>query len=1021
MYRHLTLCLATLALGLTASAQTFTEWQDPKVNAVNRAPMHTHYFAYESEAAALKGCPESSANYLTVNGTWKFNWVRNADQKPTGFWTAGYDDKGWADMPVPGMWELNGYGDPIYVNNGYAWGNQFESNPPYVPSENNHVGSYRREFEIPAAWAGKDIFLHFGSVTSNIYLWINGKYVGYSEDSKLEAEFDVTRYLVPGKKNLVAFQVFRWCDGSYLEDQDFFRYSGVARDSYFYARSKQRIQDIRVTPDLDAAYKDGTLNVTVQFQGKASSAALELLDAEGRTVASGNVSGKGTASASLALAAPNKWTAETPYLYTLKATCGGETIPVKVGFRKIELTGGQILVNGQPVLIKGADRHELDPDGGYVLSRERMLQDVLIMKQFNLNAVRTCHYPDDNFWYDLCDEYGLYMVAEANVESHGMGYGEKTLAKDPAYELAHMERNIRNVQRNFNHPSVIFWSLGNEAGYGPTFDHAYDWVKAEDPSRAVQYEQAHLTGKSDIFCPMYLDYRRSEEYAKNPASNKPLIQCEYAHAMGNSEGGFKEYWDLIRKYPKFQGGFIWDFVDQSLRWKNADGVTIYAYGGDFNRYDAGDQNFCDNGLISPDRVPNPHMYEVGYWYQNIWTELVDGGVSVYNENFFRDLSDYRLEWTLLRNGRPVRTGTVENLSVAPQARVRVPLQLGRCEGEGEWLLNVSYVLKCEDGLLPAGHVAARQQLPVREYQAPALTLAEGPAPRIVDNDRQYLIVRGGDFSVEFSRFTGWLTHYDVNGERLLKEGTAVTPNFWRAPTDNDFGAQLQRRYRVWNQPQIRRKSLEAKTEGSVVKVTAEHEIVDLGTLTMTYEIDGTGAVKVTEKMTAIPGKEVSDLFRYGMQIVMPKSFDRVVYYGRGPIENYSDRNASTFLGLYDQSVDEQFYPYIRPQENGTKTDLRWWNVMDAAGNGLKFTSEAPFSASALHYTVESLDEGLMKRNLHSQEIPQADLTNVLVDKVQMGVGCVNSWGALPLEQYRIPYGDYTFTFMMAPLRNEVIL
>ena len=1021
MYRHLTLCLATLALGLTAGAQTFTEWQDPKVNAVNRAPMHTHYFAYESEAAALKGCPESSANYLTVNGTWKFNWVRNADQKPTGFWTAGYDDKGWADMPVPGMWELNGYGDPIYVNNGYAWGNQFESNPPYVPSENNHVGSYRREFEIPAAWAGKDIFLHFGSVTSNIYLWINGKYVGYSEDSKLEAEFDVTRYLVPGKKNLVAFQVFRWCDGSYLEDQDFFRYSGVARDSYFYARSKQRIQDIRVTPDLDAAYKDGTLNVTVQFQGKASSAALELLDAEGRTVASGNVSGKGTASASLALAAPNKWTAETPYLYTLKATCGGETIPVKVGFRKIELTGGQILVNGQPVLIKGADRHELDPDGGYVLSRERMLQDVLIMKQFNLNAVRTCHYPDDNFWYDLCDEYGLYMVAEANVESHGMGYGEKTLAKDPAYELAHMERNIRNVQRNFNHPSVIFWSLGNEAGYGPTFDHAYDWVKAEDPSRAVQYEQAHLTGKSDIFCPMYLDYRRSEEYAKNPATNKPLIQCEYAHAMGNSEGGFKEYWDLIRKYPKFQGGFIWDFVDQSLRWKNADGVTIYAYGGDFNRYDAGDQNFCDNGLISPDRVPNPHMYEVGYWYQNIWTELVDGGVSVYNENFFRDLSDYRLEWTLLRNGRPVRTGTVENLSVAPQARVRVPLQLGRCEGEGEWLLNVSYVLKCEDGLLPAGHVAARQQLPIREYQAPALTLAEGPAPRIVDNDRQYLIVRGGDFSVEFSRFTGWLTHYDVNGERLLKEGTAVTPNFWRAPTDNDFGAQLQRRYRVWNQPQIRRKSLEAKTEGSVVKVTAEHEIVDLGTLTMTYEIDGTGAVKVTEKMTAIPGKEVSNLFRYGMQIVMPKSFDRVVYYGRGPIENYSDRNASTFLGLYDQSVDEQFYPYIRPQENGTKTDLRWWNVMDAAGNGLKFTSEAPFSASALHYTVESLDEGLMKRNLHSQEIPQADLTNVLVDKVQMGVGCVNSWGALPLEQYRIPYGDYTFTFMMAPLRNEVIL
>jgi beta-galactosidase len=1020
MNKLLTTLLAVLALGLTARAQTFTEWRDPAVNAVNRAPMHTHYFAYESEEAALAGCPETSANYLSVNGMWKFNWVRNADQRPGDFWKTDFNDKGWDDMPVPGMWELNGYGDPIYVNMGYAWMNQFKNDPPFVPYEENHVGSYRREFEIPAAWTGKDIFLHFGSVTSNIYLWVNGKYVGYSEDSKLEAEFDVTKFIVPGKRNLVAFQVFRWCDGTYLEDQDFFRYGGVARDSYFYARARNRIQDIRVTPDLDAAYKDGTLEVSVTFNGKGQ-ADLELLCPHGNSVATVSVSGKGTVKTTLSVAAPHKWSAETPSLYTLKATCGGETIPVKVGFRKIELKGGQLLVNGEPVLFKGADRHELDPDGGYVLSRERMLQDILIMKKFNINAVRTCHYPDDSYWYDLCDRYGLYMVAEANLESHGMGYGDRTLAKNPAYAQMHLERNMRNVQRNFNHPAVIFWSLGNEAGYGPNFDQAYDWVKAEDPSRAVQYEQAHLTGKSDIYCPMYLSYRRCEEYAANPASDKPLIQCEYAHAMGNSEGGFKEYWDLIRKYPKYQGGFIWDFVDQSLRWTGKDGVTIYAYGGDFNPYDASDQNFCDNGLISPDRVPNPHMYEVGYWYQDIWTELADGGVTVFNENFFRDLSGYRMEWTFLRDGRPVRTGIVDALDVAPQARVNVPLQLGNCNGEGEWLLNVQYVLKATDGLLPAGHVAARQQLVIKDYKAPALQLSDGPAPAVVDNDRNFLIVAGNGFQVDFNRRTGWLTRYEVNGTSLLKEETAVTPNFWRAPTDNDFGASLQRKLRAWRAPVIRCKSLEAKTEGSFVKVVAEHEVVDLGTLAMTYEIDGKGAVKVTEAFSAIPGKEAAELFRFGMQIVMPHRFDRVVYYGRGPVENYADRKASEFIGIYDQSVDEQFYPYIRPQETGTKSDLRWWNVMDPAGNGLRITAEAPFSASALHYTVDSLDEGLEKRNLHSPEIPEADLTNVLVDKVQMGLGCVTSWGALPRDEYRLPYGDYTFTFLLTPLRGAIIL
>ena len=628
MKRNVLLCAFALS-GLAAFAQQ-NEWQDPNVNAINRAPMHTNYFAYESLEAAMRDCPVSSDNYLTLNGTWKFNWVANADQRPTDYYKTDFNDRGWDDMQVPGIWELNGYGDPIYVNVGYAWRSQYKNNPPYVPVVNNHVGTYRKEIEIPADWKGRQIIAHFGAVSSNMYLYVNGKFVGYSEDSKLEAEFDLTKYLKPGK-NLIAFQVFRWCDGSYLEDQDFFRYTGVSRDCYLYTRQANHIQDIRVTPDLDAQYKDGTLQVDLQLKGKGQ-VHLKLKDAEGNEVASAATRGEAV---TMHVSNPKKWTAETPYLYTLYAqmSTSNEVIPIKVGFRKIEMKNSQIWVNGQPVLFKGANRHEMDPDGGYYVSKERMIQDIQRMKELNINAVRTCHYPDANLWYDLCDEYGLYVVAEANIESHGMGYGEETLAKNPSYAKAHMERNQRNVQRGYNHPSIIFWSLGNEAGFGPNFEACYKWVKAEDPSRPVQYEQAGTNEFTDVFCPMYYNYEDCEEYAKGNI-DKPLIQCEYAHAMGNSQGGFKEYWDLVRKYPKYQGGFIWDFVDQANHWKTKDGKAFYGYGGDFNPYDASDANFNNNGLISPDRVPNPHAYEVAYFYQNIWTKPVDmqkGEVSIYNE------------------------------------------------------------------------------------------------------------------------------------------------------------------------------------------------------------------------------------------------------------------------------------------------------------------------------------------------------------------------------------------------------
>lgn len=1031
------LLLGTMCVcALSVSAQSFKEWQDPEVNAINRAPMHASFFAYENLETANKGVKEESDNFMTLNGKWKFLWVESADKRPDDFFRVGYDDNGWDDFRIPAVWELNGYGDPIYVNVGYAWRNQYKNNPPYVPVEKNHVGSYRKEIVVPADWKGKDIIAHFGSVTSNMYLWVNGKFVGYSEDSKLEAEFDITKYLVPGKKNLIAFQVFRWCDGTYLEDQDFFRYSGVSRDCYLYTRNRNRIDDIRVTPSLDDEYKNGILDVELSLKGN-NNVSLELLDADNNVVQVKEVKGSGTVKAEFNVENPNKWTAETPYLYTLRASLvnGGnitEIVPLKVGFRRIEIKNAQVLVNGQPVLFKGANRHEMDPDGGYVVSRERMLQDIQIMKKFNINAVRTCHYPDDPYWYELCDKYGIYMVAEANIESHGMGYGETTLAKVDFYKRAHMERNMRNVQRNFNHPSIIFWSLGNEAGYGSNFEAAYHWVKNEDNSRPVQYERAGYSGLTDIFCPMYYGYDACEKYSEDDSKNKPLIQCEYAHAMGNSEGGFKEYWDLIRKYPKYQGGFIWDFVDQSCRWTGKNGEMIYAYGGDFNRFDASDNNFCDNGLISPDRIPNPHMYEVGYFYQNIWTtpgDIVNGEIKIYNENFFRDLSAYRMQWEVINNGKSVRTGIVENLDVAPRQTVPYKIDFGKLDESGEWLLNVKYIQKTSENLVPAGHVVAKNQIVLKGYDVSDMkfeNIAEKNIPVIapVANDENIncLEVSGETFNIQFNKQNGFMDSYCVNGTQMINKDAQLTPNFWRAPTDNDYGAGLQNKYAVWKNPEIKLVSMKHESVNDMIVVSAEYDIASVSAkLYLTYTINNQGAVKVTQKMVADKSAKVSDMFRFGMQMPMPESFENIVYYGRGPVENYIDRNHSTDIGIYSQTVTEQFYPYIRPQENGTKTDIRWWKLFNEEGKGLMFVAEKPFSASALHYTMESLDDGSEKNQRHSNEVVPSNLTNLLIDKIQQGLACVDSWGAIPRPEYRIPYDDYEFTFIMTPISSMVIM
>ena len=699
------------SISLTINAQE--EWRNPQVNQINRLEQHADFLVFNNSADAKIGDKTQASNYLSIEGQWKFNWVENADQRPTTFFQTNFDDSQWSYMPVPGLWELNGYGDPVYTNVGFPWAPFSGDQAPEVGTVHNHVGSYRRTITIPDNWTGQNVIIHIGSATSNIYLWINGKFVGYSEDSKVAAEFDITKYLKKGD-NLFAMQIFRWCDGSYFEDQDFWRFAGIARECYLYTRPKVHIDDIEIVPDLTDNYTNGALDITVKTSGSAKVKAT-LYDNADNQVFSSVLQSKGNNTFSLSqnCGAVKKWSAEEPNLYSLEIVILDnkntvlQAVRQNVGFRKIEQKTdlGQIWVNGKPILIKGVNRHELDPDFGYVVSHERMESDIRILKEMNANAVRTCHYPDDPYWYELCDRYGLYVVCEGDIESHGLIYTDHPLSKNPDFAKAHLERDQRMVETYKNHPSIIFWSLGNEAGSGPNFDACYQWIKQRDTSRPVQYEPNGVNQFTDVFCPMYAGYEQMEAYANDPRSNRPLIQCEYAHAMGNSVGGFMEYWDLIRKYPKLQGGFIWDFADQALHRRKADGSIEFTYGGDYNKTDASDNNFNCNGLLSPDRNYNPHAYEVRYFYQNIWTEAVDlqqGKIKIKNEFFFKDLKNYRMMWNIEADGVQILSGMVENLDVAPQSETEIVLDYNaeQLPADGELFLNIKYLTKAVDGIIP---------------------------------------------------------------------------------------------------------------------------------------------------------------------------------------------------------------------------------------------------------------------------------------------------------------------------------
>ncbi len=1038
----LTLALSTM-LPMQAKNETTPEWKNPAVNQVNREARRAAFFAFEDADKAKVNDKTQSSRYLSMEGKWRFNFVKDHDKAPQNFFALKYDDSQWVDFPVPGLFEIEGYGDKIYKNVGYSWCTTFDNNPPYIGETNNYTGSYRRTFELPSEWNGQEVYFHVGSATSNLKVWVNGKYVGYSEDSKIAAEFNITKYLKKGT-NLIAMQVMRWCDGSWLEDQDFWRFTGIAREVYLYARPKAHIEDITMTQDWVVDNPRGIIKFDAKIVGNAKAVAQVIFD-------DGQISSEFEPNHEIYLNIVKPWSAEVPHLYTVLITLKDqkgnvlEVVRQRVGFRHIEIKGGQLLVNGQPILIKGADRHELDPDGGYIVSMERMIQDIRIMKQLNINAVRTCHYPDDPRWYDLCDEYGIYLTAEANVESHGMGYGDGTLAKRADFELMHLERNEANVRSFKNHPSIIVWSMGNEAGFGPNFEKCYKWIKGYDNTRPVQYERAPFeSGFTDITCPMYADYNWCERYSKgdNP---RPLIQCEYAHAMGNSMGGFKEYWDLVRKEPKYQGGYIWDFVDQGLRDVSPiTGRTIFTFGGDYGEYPASDYNFNCNGIIAPDRRLNPHAYEVGYYYQNIWVTdkgLKEGKFEIYNEYFFKSLDDLQLDWFVGgagshhhdNPGRPAgmsfgHGGTIDISGIGPQQRKvitdeKLQQTISRVLGHhGDNEIFVIFQFKSKDGapLIDKGQVLARQQFALNSYQFPDLAKeASSGAGASKEETNTYikLSANGTDFSV--GKHSGWIDYLNVDGKRMLQFRESIRPEFWRAPTDNDYGAGLQRRFAAWKNPQMKLKEVKA-VDGSPV-ITSTFELPDQkATLIMTYTLTADGEVIIREQMTTDKEAKVSDMFRYGMTLQMPKEYDAIEYYGRGPAENYCDRNSSEFIGVYNNKVQDEYFEYVRPQESGNHTDVRWFRVLSADGSGLEFYGDAPMEASALPYTTEQLDDGMRKEKVlghHSGDLIPAGKTQVHISQRQFGLGCVNSWGAWPLPQYCLGYKDYDFTFAIKPIRK----
>ncbi|MDR1417171.1 MAG: DUF4981 domain-containing protein [Prevotellaceae bacterium] len=1024
--------LITLGLALSCipgmlQAQT-PEWENPEIFGINKEPARATALPYATTQQAIANAYAASPYYRSLDGVWKFSWHKKPADKPEGFYKVGYDVSGWGAIQVPGNWELQGYGVPIYTNATYP----HPVNPPFIDHSDNPVGCYVREFDVPAEWSGRRVYLHFESSLTAMYVWVNGEYVGYSQVTKSPAEFDVTPYVKQGA-NKVAVEGYRWSDGAYLEDQDFWRLSGFDRSVYLYSADQIRIRDFFAKGDLDASYKNGlfSLDLTVKKYPEAEAsiqAEVQILDASGKQVLkkaqSGAVAHGAGAEATLTFAdkvsSPKLWSNETPYLYTLLITLkdkSGKTLEVtssKIGFRKVEIKNAQLLVNGKAVLVRGVNLHEHNPYTGHAQSEEMMRRDVALMKQNNINAVRTSHYPQSPLWYKLCDEYGIFLVDEANIESHGMGYGKKNMANFPEWRNAHFDRVVRLLERDKNHPSVIVWSMGNECSNGKVFPEIYAWIKQRDPSRPVQFEQAGEAANTDIVCPMYPSIDYMKRYAARTDVTRPYIMCEYSHAMGNSSGNFQEYFDIIASSPHMQGGFIWDWVDQGIAALDDSKRKYWAYGGDIGGYQyTHDQNFCANGLINADRTPHPGLSEVKKVYQDILfyaNDISTGKITVENRFLYKNLEDYDFKWELLRNGEKTAEGKLAiSQAAGTKKEVKIPLPVVREESGTEYFLNVYAYTKTSTEMIPAGHEVAREQLafPAGSYFARHAALSGAVETAYEDDNR--IALKAGEATITFSKRSGALESYMYGGKRLL---SAPQPDFWRAPTDNDYGNRMPEISYIW-QLAGKNKTLKEFTVSNVggeVVVTASYILNDIqSAYTLQYTVSGNGAVRIKAAWKA-GREELPEIPRFGMQMRVSEELDTFTYYGRGPWENYSDRNTSSFVGVYGSSVAEQGYDYIRPQENGNKTDVRWLTLTGKDGLGLKITGLQPLSVKVAHNPAEDLDFGVTKKNTHPSDITPRKEIFLNVDYLQRGVGGDNSWGALPHQPYRLLGDAYEYEY-----------
>jgi len=1017
------------------------DWENQAVSEINREAPHASLMPFDTEAKVPANDFSASPYYKSLNGKWKFNLVTKPADRPASFFGKNFDDSAWKLIDVPANWEMKGYEYPIYTNIIYP----HKATPPTIQENYNPVGSYRMEFETPNDWNGKEIILHFGAVSSAMYVWVNGEKVGYSEDSKTPAEFNITKYLKSGK-NLLAVQVFRWSDGSYLEDQDFWRMSGITRDVYLVARNTTHVFDFQLKSGLDALYNDGIFNadITLRNLGKTTknvTVEAKLLDGNARVLEFSKKVSAAAGNQSISfdgkLANVKKWSAETPNLYQLIITTKDESgkiiesLGCQVGFRNVEIKNGQLCVNGVRILVKGVNIHEHNEINGHVQDLETMIKDITVMKKFNINTVRTSHYPEPEKWYELCNKYGMYLIDEANIESHGMGYGKESLAKDPTWYDAHLFRTRNMLERDKNNPSIIIWSLGNEAGDGENFVKTSAWIKSRDNTRLVQYEQAGTKAHTDIYCPMYASIERMIQYAEK-SKDKPLIQCEYAHAMGNSVGNLQDYWDAIEKYDMLQGGCIWDWVDQGLVTTNEKGEKFWAYGGDFGPKDVWtDGNFNCNGLVDPDRTPHPSLYEVKKVYQYVGFKALDvnaGKFEVINKYDFLNLNNFGFDWRIEADGIKVAEGKLLSLNVPAHGKIEVSIPINlKPEPGKEYFIIFSVKTITATDLIPVGHEVAYEQfeLPI---SAPAVSVT--PKGKLtMEKSTNKTVIKGADFAVSFDLVKGGMNSLVFAGKEMLNDGKGPEPNFWRAPTDNDFGNGLDKRDKVWRKAGENKKltgSKVTKISENQVNVELTFDIPGLDGETVAkyesvYKVYGNREIEVVNNFKEIAEK-LPEIPRMGMNLQLAREYENMEWLGRGPQENYCDRNTGALVGLYNGKVKDQYWAYIRPQENGNKTDVRWVAFTNNEGNGLLSIGSPLLSVSAHHNLMEDFEspvrtvgrvyEGKEVVNRHTTDVKERNLVSVNLDYKQMGVGGDNSWGARTHKQYLLTDKEYSYSFRL---------